>query len=235
MKKNLTNVVGKKLFVISLGGSLINPGEINTAFLRNFKKLIESQIKKGNRFIIITGGGKPARDYQKALTTLGGASFNYLEWMGIYATRLNAQLLRLVFKNLVAPGILDNFITPPKFKNNILVGGGWKPGRSSDGAMIKAAELYGGKTIINLSNVDYVYTKDPRKFKDAKKITNINWRDFRKIVGSKWVPGKNLPFDPTAAKLAQKLGLKVVIANGKNLKNLRALLEGKKFKGTVIQ
>jgi uridylate kinase len=89
------------------------------------------------------------------------------------------------------------------FKQKVLVGGGWKPGRSSDGAMIKYANTYGAATAINLSNIDYVYDKDPRKFKDAKPIRQISWKDYLKIVGSRWDPGKNFPFDPIAAKEAQ--------------------------------
>jgi uridylate kinase len=100
---------------------------------------------------------------------------------------------------------------------------------------VRLAKAYGARTVINLSNIDFVYSKDPRKFKDAKKIESISWGNFRKIVGNKWDPGKNLPFDPTAAKLAQKLKLKVIIANGKNLKNLKNILNNNKFRGTIIE
>jgi uridylate kinase len=109
------------------------------------------------------------------------------------------------------------------------------PGRSTDDDAVRLAHIYGAKTVINLSNIDYVYTKDPRKFKDAKKIESISWEDFRKIVGNKWDPGKNAPFDPTAAKTAEKNRMKVIIANGKNLKNLKDILGNKKFRGTTIQ
>ena len=57
---------------------------------------------------------------------------------------------------------------------------------------------------------------------------------FRKIVGSKWDPGLNLPFDPVAAKLGEKLKLKVIVMNGKPLSNLSNFLRGKAYKGTVI-
>ena len=114
------------------------------------------------------------------------------------------------------------------------VGRGWMPGRSTDDDAVRLANAYRANYVINLFDQDFAYTKDPRKFKDAKKIESISWADFRKIVGNKWDPGKNVPFDPTAAKFAQKLKLKVIIANGKNLKNLQNILKGKKFKGTMI-
>lgn len=232
MKKN--NLTNSEIFILSLGGSLINPGQIDSSFLKNFKKLILSQIKKGNRFIIITGGGKPAREYLGALKNTGGVSSDNLDWMGIYATRLNAQLIRLLFGKLAHSKIVEDPNIHFNFKEKVLVAGGWMPGRSTDDDAVRLAKAYGASTVINLSNIDYIYNKDPKKFKDAKILKEINWKDLRKIIGSRWTPGANTPFDPTAAKLAADLKLKVIIANGKNLENLKNILEEKNFKGTVI-
>ncbi len=160
-----------------------------------------------------------------------------MSWIGweFSSTRLNAQLVRLMFGKLAHGGIVEDPNIKLSFKEKILVAGGWMPGRSTDDDAVRLAKIYGAGTVINLSNIDYVYTKDPRKFKDAKLIKDISWKDFRKIVGNKWDPGKNLPFDPTAAKLAEQLKLKVIIANGKNLGNLKNILEGKNFKGTTVR
>lgn len=223
-----------KLFIISLGGSLINPQEVNAIFLKKFKKLILTQIKRGNRFVLITGGGALCRQYQQALKTIGQPSNNELDWLGIYSTRLNARLVQLMFGKLAHPTIVEDPNKKVKFKEKILVAGGWMPGRSTDDDAVRLAKVYNASTVINLSNINYVYTKDPRKFKDAKLIKEISWKNFRKIVGDKWDPGANKPFDPTAARLAEKIKLKVIITNGKNLKNLQNILEEKKFTGTVI-
>lgn len=224
-----------KLFVISLGGSLINPGEIDAAFLKSFKALIDSYVKKRCRFILITGGGRPARAYQSALTGTTKPSKDDLDWMGIFATRLNAQLVRLMFGKLAHKSIIEDPNITVNFKEKILVAGGWMPGRSTDDDAVRLAKVYGAQTIINLSNIDYVYTKDPRKFKDAQKIESISWKDLQKIIGTKWTPGANTPFDPIAAKFANQHKLSVVIANGKNLQNLKNILDGKKIQGTVVK
>ncbi len=225
----------KTLSVISVGGSLINPGEVDTSFLSNFKKLIAERISKGDRFILITGGGKLARKYNEALIQITAASPKDLDWLGIQATWLNAKLVQLMFGKLAHPNIISDPNKKVGFKEKILVAGGWMPGRSTDDDAVRLAKVYGANTVINLSNIDFVYTKDPNKFADAKKITQIAWPDFRKIVGHKWDPGKNAPFDPTAAGLAAKLKLKVIIANGKNLPNLKNILENKPFIGTTIK
>jgi len=223
-----------ELFVISVGGSLINPGQVDTVFLKDFRRMILGQIKKGRRFILITGGGKLCRDYQNALKKISNPTSKDLDWMGIATTWMNADLVRLMLGRITHPAIIKDPNIKVNFKEKVLIAGGWMPGRSTDDDAVRLAKAYGSTTIINLSNIDYVYDKDPKKFKNAKKILSVSWKDFRVIVGNKWDPGKNAPFDPTAAKTAQKNGMRVIIANGKNLKNLENILNGKSFVGTTI-
>jgi uridylate kinase len=228
----------KKTVIISLGGSLIVPDEIDWKFVKDFKKLIEKYIQKKCKFIIITGGGKTARKYIDAAVRIDGVTDEDKDWIGIHATRMNAHFIRTIFRKYAHPRInknphdLEDF---HDFKESVLVAAGWRPGNSTDFIAVTLAKYLNIKTVINLSNVDYVYNKDPNKFKDAKKIENIIWKDFRKMVGDKWDPGMNAPFDPIASKLAQKENIEVAIMNGKNLENLENYLEGKKFKGTIIQ
>lgn len=213
---------------------MINPGEVDTAFLNNLKKLIINQTAKGNRFILICGGGKLSRKYADALKTTSTPSADDLDWLGIQATWLNAKLVQLMFGKLAHKTIISDPNKKVNFKEKILVAGGWTPGRSTDDDAVRLAKIYGSQTVINLSNIDFAYDKDPNKFKDAKKITLISWAEFKKIVGNKWDPGKNAPFDPTATALASKLKLQVIIANGKNLTNLENILQNKPFLGTTI-
>lgn len=230
----------KKTIVISLGGSLIVPEEIDTKFVKDFRKLIISYIKKGYKFILITGGGKTARKYIEASVSVGNSAVTSddKDWLGIHATRMNAHFMRTVFRQHAHPRIntnphdLEDFYN---FKESVLVAAGWRPGFSTDYDAVILAKYMDIKQIINLSNIDYVCTKDPRKFPDAKKIEKISWKDFRKIVGEKWDPGMNAPFDPIASKIAQEEGIEVAIMNGRDIANVQNYFEGKKFKGTVIK
>ncbi len=224
----------KRPIVISVGGSLIVPNEIDSKFIRNFKRLVIDQSKKGKKFVVVTGGGILARKYNEALKAATKTSYKDLDWMGINTTWLNAKFLQLAFGNYAYPEVIKDPANLPKTSRPVIVCGGWKPGRSSDGAMIKYAQNCGTKTAINLSNIDYVYEKDPKKFPGAKILKNMSWKDFRKIVGKKWRPGSNLPFDPTAAKDADLSGITVIIARGSNLRNLKNILNGKDFIGTTI-
>ncbi len=221
--------------IISLGGSVIVPDDINIQFLESFRGVIMDGVKKGNRFFIITGGGKTARRYQNAAGEISGITRDDIDWLGIHSTLLNAHLIRTIFRKQAYKRIInDPRDMADKFKEKIILACGWSPGWSTDYIAARIAKKYNIKKLINISNIDYVYDKDPRKFKDAKPIKDISWKEFRKIVGNKWDPGLHTPFDPIASRLAQKIGLTIAVINSKNIKNLKNCIENKKFIGTVI-
>lgn len=227
----------KNITVISLGGSLIVPEEIDWEFVKKFKELIEKQIEKGYRFIIITGGGRLARKYIEAASLIDNIDNDDKDWLGIHATRMNAHFVRTIFRKYAHPTInkdpydLGGFL---KAKESILVAAGYKPGNSTDYIAVLLGKQFGAKKIANLSNIDYVYDKNPKTNQDAKKIESIQWSEFKKIVGDTWDPGANVPFDPVASKLAAEEKMEVAIMNGKNLKNLENYLNGEFFIGTII-
>jgi len=221
--------------VLSLGGSLVCPEKIDLKFLFEFKKFILKWLKKGKKFIIFVGGGNLAREYQKAARDLGVLDNNHLDWLGIFTTWLNASLLRVHFGNLAYKDVLTNPNAKIKTKKKIIIFGGWRPGWSTDFDAVLLAKNIKAKRVINLSNIDFVFDKDPSKFKDAKPLKKLTFDQLLEITGEEWSPGKNLPFDPRATKLAKKSGLKIVILNGSNFKNLNNFFEGKKFQGTVIE
>jgi len=220
--------------ILSLGGSLIVPNKIDVNFLKNFKKLIEKYIKRDYRFAIYCGGGRIARDYQEALKNVIGNNQEDLDWIGISATRLNAFLLKCIFYKYADEKIIENPTEKISSDKKILIAAGWKPGWSTDYDAVLLAKNLSVKRIINISNVDYVCDKDPKKFSNAKKIMEISWHDYRKISGDKWAAGLNLPFDPVAAKEAQRSGITVLVI-GKDLDNFENALENRKFNGTTIR
>ncbi|MBI5654731.1 UMP kinase [Candidatus Uhrbacteria bacterium] len=221
--------------VISIGGSLVVPKDgIAIDYLRELNKFIRGQVKAGRRFIIVIGGGYTARQYQNAAKSIAKLHDDDADWLGIHATRLNAQLIRTVFKDIANPRVNKDPTKRMAWTEPLLIAAGWKPGWSTDYVAVRLARKYGAKRVINLTNIDAVYDKDPARFDDAVAVKRIAWKDFRKIVGDVWSPGANAPFDPIASKLAQKWGLEAVIASGHDLKNVKAIVDGKKFKGTLI-
>jgi uridylate kinase len=224
-----------KTIIISLGGSLVAPEKnfLATRYLLDFKKLI---IKFSNkiRFIIIVGGGQVCRFYQdKARSQKIGK--NDLDWIGIFAARLNATFVRSFFGKKAYSEILLSPLDRKKIKENIVFSSAWIPGWTTDYDCVKFCQTRGAKEILNLTNINYIYNKDPRKFNDAKLFKELSWSDYLKIIGKKRVPGGHYPFDPVASSLAKKLKIRLISINGLNLKAVENYLTDKKFVGTIVK
>ncbi len=212
--------------VISLGGSMIVPDEINIDFLKKFVEFIKADKRK---FIIVCGGGKTCRRYLEAMNLFNINDMDK-DLVGIRATQLNAEFLRTLFEGLAHDKVACDYTKKIDF-NKVLVASGWKPGCSTDLDAVEFAHTYGCARVINLTNVDFVYDKNP-KFSDAKPIKRLSWDEYFNIIGNKFKPGMHAPFDPVAAEKAKEYEIRVVVLSG--LDNLRNLLNGKEFKGSVI-
>jgi uridylate kinase len=224
----------KERVVVSVGGSLIVPDGIDTDFLKRFKALILDKVQNGFTFSIIAGGGKTARRYQDAVNSVTPLSPQDTDWIGIHATRLNAQLLRNIFVGYAHQQIIKNPTIDIEADEPIIIAAGWQPGCSTDYDAVLIAENLGATRLVNLSNIDYVYDSDPSKNPSAKPIERIGWSSFRSLIPPEWDPGLSAPFDPVAAKEAETLGLEVAIINGAKLEEFSNYLDGKPFVGTVI-
>jgi uridylate kinase len=224
--------------VLSLGGSIVAPEGPDPAFLSSFMILAREHlaVSPDRRLIIVVGGGGPARRWQSAYREAGGAPDDHdaQDWVGIMATRLNAQLVKALMGELCPQDVVTDPSSLSIFMGRVLLAAGWKPGFSTDNDAVLLAERFGAKRVVNLSNIAKVYTADPKVDPAAKPIDSISWAGFRAIVGDEWSPGKNTPFDPIASRKAAELGLEVICAAGRDLDNLRRILEGEAFVGTTI-
>lgn len=223
-------------FVIALGGSIVCPDSVNVEYLKEFRAFLLEQIKLGKRFVLVIGGGGPARQYQKAAGAVVPVSDEDKDWIGIHATRLNAHLLRTVFRDEANPVIFEARGKITEFgEYPLIIGAGWRPGWSTDFVTVQIAADFKISQAIILGKPDYVYDKDNQLYPDAKPFSRMSWAEYLKLVPEKWSPGIHAPVDPVAAQLAQKEKLQVVVAGGKDLENVKNILEGKEFKGTVIE
>ncbi|MDR0524331.1 MAG: UMP kinase [Spirochaetaceae bacterium] len=223
--------------VISLGGSIVAPDKADERFLRDFTHLVETALAEDSarRFIFVVGGGGPARAWQEAYRGVARSpSADEADWIGVMATRLNAQLVRGILREWCPQAVVTDPTQVSAFEGRVLVAAGWKPGFSSDYDAVLLAERFHADTVINLSNISQVYTEDPKVNPQATPIDRISWPDFQALVGSEWIPGKNVPFDPVASRYGANLGLRVICAAGRDLANLKKILQGDSFLGTVI-
>ncbi len=227
--------MNNETIIISLGGSLIIPEEIDIEFLKSFKEFILSEVSKGRKFVIVTGGGKVCRKYQNVAREITPeATNNAIDHIGISALKLNASLLYAIFSGYVSNKVVSDLSKPFDSSMPIVIGSAVEPGHSTDYDAMLAAVTVGANKLINLSNIDYVYESDPRINPNAKKFEKMSWEEYRKLIPAEWTPGLSSPFDPIASKIAHENSIEVVIMNGKPLDNLKKYLEGDNFAGTII-
>ncbi|RLG10652.1 UMP kinase [Candidatus Pacearchaeota archaeon] len=226
----------KKVIVLSLGGSQIIPDEINLEYLKKFKEIILKHSKK-YKFIVVCGGGDIARKYIAALEKIN-INEKLQSLSGISATRMNARFMNYFFNINPEYGIPHTMKTLQRYikSRDIIFCGAleYKPNQTSDSTAAEIAKHF-KSDFINITNIKGLYNKNPLKFKDAKFIPKITWKDFNKMANkNKFKPGQHFVLDQTASKIILKNKI-ITYITGKNLKELDNLLSKKKFKGTIIK
>ena len=215
--------------VISLGGSLVVPDRIDINFLKKFRSAVRRYSK--HKIVIVVGGGRIARDY---IHVLGNKDERVRSLIGMEATRLNALLVSKFLDNEIVPDSMRELKKLLRRKNLVVCSSlGYKEGMTSDGTAADIARNIKGDMLINMTNVKGLYNKDPRKFKNARFISEIGFEDFLKMAEKvRYEPGQHFVLDQIAARTIKRYKIKTVILQ--RVKNLEMCLKGKRFVGTVV-
>lgn len=221
--------------VLSLGGSVLVKDEDPSAYLEELAKTLVD-VSSRAKVYVVAGGGRIARFYIRAGRALG-ASEQYLDLMGIDATRLNARLVIAALKGHACP-------EPPKDYDEavragasypIVVMGGVTPGVTTDAVSARLAERVRATRLVNATSVDGAYTADPKKDVCAKRIPRMSHEELVKLVsGTAKGAGPTTVFDPVGADVLMRARIRLVIVDGRSMKNLGLALEGKECVGTVV-
>lgn len=218
--------------VISMGGSVLFPENIDERFFEKLIKLFEKLSKKYKIYLIV-GGGKTARKYIKLGRTLGLNEIK-LDEIGIKVTRINAEILSNLLgnSNQKIPCTTDE---AKKMTNEIVIMGGTTPGHSTDMVGAELAQKTHSSKFIIATNVDGIYDKDPNEYSDAKKYDEITIDELIKKYGTNWErAGKNMVIDGPALAIIKQGKIPTFVLNGKNLDELEKVITNKKFNGTKI-
>ncbi len=220
--------------VLSVGGSVIAPDTIDVKFLEKLKKLITSFHDR--KFVIVAGGGKIARLYIEALRK-DNLSKRVLSNAGIAITRINATFLAEFFtkKPQYPPPTTLKEIKNLLKKHSIVFCGSlrYEDNNTSDGTAAEIARHFRTR-FINITNVKGLYTKDPKRFKDAQFIPRMSFDDFERMAKKiSYAPGQHFVLDQHASSVIKKGNIPTYII-GKDMNNLAAVLKGKKWTGTLI-
>lgn len=225
------------IIVLSLGGSLINTEKgVDKEYLERIKRIVE---KSKHKFGIVSGGGYKAREYIKEVRSAEGTEFE-ADMRAIEATRENAkELINILGKKIACPKVPKEFEEAKKAleKYKVVVMGGTIPGITTDSDAVLLAECLEAERVINVSNVDGVYNKDPNKNTDAKKFHYLTHEELIKLSSEndKRIAGTNFVFDILACKLALRSKIELHFISGKNLGDLERAIEGEDHSGTIIK
>jgi uridylate kinase len=223
--------------VIKLSGKFFDNVEeenLLPIFINTVKKLNE----EGHRIAIVTGGGETARRYISIGRKLN-LNESLLDLLGIYASRLNAFLLVYSMQdicNIRVPETLQEFITLWNSSNKIVVAGGFQPAQSTSAVSALIAEAINADYLINLTNVDGVYDKDPRVHTNAKILEKVNLNQLKNILedSQSYLAGTYELIDPLALRIIERSKIKVIVMNYKKMYSIPDVLKGKIREGTII-
>ncbi len=213
--------------VISMGGSIFE-----NALDRDVKSTIDV-FRNYDNYAIVVGGGPLARERIKFLRELGASEY-HLDKMGIQATRLNALTISLALGNLIPiPSSIDEAIDILQSYGKVVMGG-TEPGHTTDAVSLLLAEAWGAKRVFNVTNVDYLYDRNPKE-KGANKIEKISYRKLMDLLTEEEKKaGSNFPIDILSINIAMRSNIEIFILSYKDRENLKNALDGKDFRGTVV-
>ncbi len=221
--------------VISLGGSLIMQEQPDIKYIKELAQIIR---KSPHKFGIVTGGGRIARTFAQAARGLGASEFEADE-IAIDSTRQNARLMTIALKGVACPHVFTDFEKAYEAAQHykVVVMGGTIPGITTDTDAALLAEKVGAKRILNLSNIDGVYTANPRKDKNAKKFKKMKYQELLDLAGKSdsRKAGTHFVFDFVACKMIGRSGIETHFINGRNITDLKAAIDGKPHSGTIVR
>ncbi|HEY3419315.1 MAG TPA: UMP kinase [Methanomassiliicoccales archaeon] len=221
--------------VVSLGGSVLIPDEEDADHLSNLSSLLKDMSSE-YRLFLVCGGGKVARYYITTGRDIG-ASEKELDELGIMTTRINAKLVSLSLGEQAIDTVPVTIKDAEKAseKGKIVVMGGTVPGHTTDAVSAMLAERVGAARIVNGTSVDAAFTADPKKVKDAKRLHTITHAELNQLVShGMHRAGPSHVFDPLGASIAARKNIPIYIINGRNMDEMRAAVQGKKIKGTLV-
>jgi len=221
--------------VISLGGSILVPGDGDPAYLARLANLL-SDLSTSRKLFAVTGGGRIARFYIETGRALG-AKERRLDELGIEITRMNARLLAIPLGPRANPEPAKTYTEAARLarRHPIVLMGGTSPGWTTDRVAASLARVVKADRLVNATSVDGVYSEDPKENPFAQRFERLTYAKLIDLTGEGHTrAGPKIVFDPVAAQVAAKAGIPLLVVDGRDLDALRAAISGDAFHGTTV-
>lgn len=229
-----------KRILLKLSGEYLakeNRTGIDFNKLLNIAEVIGECVKDGVEVAIVVGGGNFWRG--RSNTMMDSTTSDHIGMLGttMNALALNDAFIQKGVESRVQTSIEMRQIAELYIRNRalkhlnkkrvVIFGcGTGSPFFSTDtAAALRAAEIK-ADIILKATNVDYVYTKDPRKYTDFEAI--------KETSHLRVIKDKLKVMDLTAISLCMETNIPIRIFNIDNLDNLRKAIKGEDI-GTIIK
>jgi len=220
--------------VIRVGGSVV-ASPFNPVLMNAYVELLLNLRRQGHVVAAVVGGGSLSRDLIKTARAMGLSEAAQDE-VAISVSRLMAQLLVLrlgKYGTLTVPTNIED-ASELLEKGKIIVMGGLKPGMTTDTVAAMLAERVNAGLLVKATDVDGIFTRDPKRHRDAKMLEQLSFDDlFGFFEKERHEAGIHQVLDPEAVRILQKRRIKTVVVNGFRSENVLLAVKGEKV-GTVI-
>ena len=221
--------------VVRVGGSVV-ASPLNAPLIGRYVDLLKRLREEGHEVVAVVGGGSLARDFIGVAADLGLVEADR-DWVAIHVSRLFARLFVLCLGEASCGSVsvtLGDAVACLKH-GNVVVMGGLSPGMTTDAVAALVGERVKADLLVKASNVDGIFTKDPKKYYDSEKLDELGFDDLERLFeATQHRPGINQILDPEAVKILRRCKLRTVVVNGNNVDNVLSAVKGK-LVGTVIE
>lgn len=221
--------------VVRVGGSVVG-SPLNASLIGRYVDLLKKLRKQGHEVVAVVGGGSLAREFIRVAADLGLVEAER-DWAAIHVSRLFARLFVLCLGEASCGNVsvtLGDAVDCLKH-GYVVVMGGLRPGMTTDAVAALVGERVKADLLVKASNVDGIFTKDPKKFPDAEKLDELRFDDLERLFEEdRHRAGINQILDPEAVKILRRIRLRTVVVNGFDVKNVLSAVKGKRV-GTVIE
>lgn len=210
----------KRRVVLKITGSLFDrsPKDIEET-----AEVLKDVLRELEALVVVTGGGEAARRYIESARKLG-ADQATLDEIGTEVSRINARLLIVALGPLAYPYPPDTLEEAVKAASvgKVVVAGGFQPGQSTNAVASLLAERLSASLLVNATDVDGVYDRDPKKYSGAKLLKEIDVAHLKRILeGGDVYPGTYDLMDPLALKIIErsKIPTRIVRCSPESIKD----------------
>ncbi|MEM0090700.1 MAG: UMP kinase [Nitrososphaerota archaeon] len=222
--------------VLKLSGHLVSSGDrINYQLIADYAKLLRELYDGKSKWVVVVGGGDVARRYVDAARALG-ADEVMCDEVATIITRANARLMATCLGNIAQQRIptsteeLRELATDGK----IVVMGGLQPGQSTIAVAALAASVIKAERLIITTDVDGIYTSDPKVDPNAKPLPRVLLSELSKMVAElPQTAGKYPLIDNLAIAILQRSKIPCLYLNGRKLEDVKKAMMGENV-GTLV-